>query len=209
MKTNRAVESRRCAWAAAVFVAAAAGGGLLWAAEGDEQPADARQASWSDYSIVTQRNIFSRNRGRRAERSPGNGAREAPAPVTLAPESYMVLKGIVAAGRTFAAFIEDTRTNEVFRVMAGGAIGAGTVTTLTLDSIVYKQRDKESSILVGQTLLGASGQTVLTFDNLMQWSTTEPTATPGGTAPAAETTSEAEAETLKKLLERRKQQLGE
>jgi len=207
MKTNRAVRSRRWVRAAVVFVAAA--GGFLWAAEGDEQPADSRQASWSDYSLVTQRNIFSRNRGRRAERSPGNDAREAPQAVALAPESYMVLKGIVAAGRTFAAFIEDTRTNEVFRVTAGGTIGAGTVTALTLDSIVYRQQDKEATILVGQTLLGASGQTVLTFDNLMQWSTTETAATPGGAAPAAEATSEAEAEMKRKLLERRKQELGE
>lgn len=182
--------------------------GVLWAAEGDAPPADNPPGLWADYSLIAQRNIFSRNRGRRAERTVRNEAEEAPQPTVLAPESYMVLKGIVAAGRTFAAFIEDTRTSEVFRLAVGGMIASGEVTHLTLDSIVYKQEEKESTILVGQTLAGGSGQVVLTFENIMQWSTTPSAATPGSSAGTTAPASEDEAAILKKLLERRKQELG-
>ncbi len=203
MKTRADHIRRVCA---ALMLLAAAG--VLSAAEGDEAPAADGQGSWSDYGIIMQRNIFSRNRGRRTERAARDDSREAPAPVVLSSESYMVLKGIVAAGTRFAAFIEDTRTSEVYRIESGEAIAGGSVKTATLDSIVFEKDDKESAIGIGQTLSGASAQTVLTFDNLMQWSAGA-SGTAGSSGAAAESTSEEEAEILRKLLERRKQELGE
>ena len=207
MKRARRMKTFSSVWLRGVLTAVIlAGTGVLWA-EGSEAPPPAQQRSWEDYGLLMQRNIFSRNRGRRPERTSRNEPQETPAPVVLAPESYMVLKGIVAAGTTSAAFIEDTRTNQVFCLTAGEKIASGTVTQLTLDSIVYKQGDRETTILVGQTLSGGCGQTVLTFENMMQWSTTA-SSTTSSSSTTTEPPSEDEAEILKKLLERRKQELG-
>jgi len=182
-------------------------GAVVPGEEGAETAVTGERGSWSDYSLIAQRNIFSRNRGRRAAPRSRNDAEDLPQRAAAPPaESYMVLKGIVAAGTTFAAFIEDTRTGEVHRVGSGAAIARGTVKIESLDTLAFRQEDKELRVAVGQTLAGGSSRTVLTLDNIMQWSASAP-AVPVATTPAP--ASEDEAEMLRRLLERRRQQLGE
>ncbi|MEJ2701797.1 MAG: hypothetical protein P8Z79_05085 [Sedimentisphaerales bacterium] len=161
------------------------------------------QNSWEKYQIILQRNIFSRQRGpiRRMRE-------ERPRPVvTRNPESYLVLKGIVQEDDTFIAFIEDTRTNTALKYHAGDSVARGLVKNFTLDSIEYQLEDKTAQVTIGHDLEG--GQGTIPMSRLLQMSTVsssprDPNAATGTPAPSAD-----EAETLKRLMEQRKQQLGQ
>lgn len=179
------------------------------ATDGNEPPVTVErsaieQNTWASYQIILQRNIFSRQRGpirrRRVERTRRT--------VTRNPESYHILKGIVQEGGTFIAFIENTQNNTVFRLREGESIARGAVKNFTLDSIEYQLEDKTVSVALGRDLEG--GQGALSLNRLMEYSatTSTPVSDPNA-APEETTTSEEEAEILKKLMEQRKQQLGQ
>jgi hypothetical protein len=163
----------------------------------------AEQNSWAKYQIILQRNIFSQQRGPLRQRQ----AAQARPVVTRNRESYLILKGIVQQGGTFIAFVEDTQNNSILKLHEGDSIARGVTKNFTLDSIEYQLQDKTVSVAVGRDLEG--GQGTLPMSTLLQLSATSlPARDPN--APARETTLTGnEAEILKKLMEQRKQQLGQ
>ena len=160
--------------------------------------------SWDAYRIVVERNMFSRQRGPRLERT----RRQVPvAPAAPDPESYVVLKGIVQEDGEFIAFLEDTQSGQIRRVRQGDNVVRGTVKSLTLDSIDYEFEDKTTTVTMGLNLQGGSDGTGFTaMYELSQTSATTPVegATESSTPP-----SEDEAEILRQLMERRRQQVGQ
>ena len=173
------------------------------------QPSDASergataQNSWEKYQIILQRNIFSQQRG------PVRRMREdRPRPViTRNPESYLVLKGIVQEDDTFIAFIEDTRTNTALKCHAGDSVARGVVKNFTLDSIEYQLGDQTTKVTIGHDLEG--GQGTIPMSRLLQMSAAsaaprDPNVPAEKAAPSGD-----EAEILKRLMEQRKQQLGQ
>jgi hypothetical protein len=170
-----------------------------------EQPA-AEQNTWAPYQIILQRNIFSRQRGPIRQRRATRPRRT----VVRNPESYHMLKGIVQEDDTFIAFIENTQTNRVLILHEGGSVARGIVKNFTLDSIEYQLEDKTISVSLGRDLEG--GQGTISMGRLLQMSATTSTSstTSDPNAPATETPlSGDEAEILKRLMEQRKQQLGQ
>jgi len=177
--------------------------GLCSAAERTEEPAP-NPASWDSYKVIVERNMFSRQRGA-AERRQRDEAQQV---LTVPdPESYYRLRGIAQEDGTFIAFIEDTRSSETLKVRQGEAVARGSIELLDLDSVTFRLDDRTIPVAIGQDLLG--GQGAVTMSELMEW-TPAPSASTGSqeAAPAAAPTGD-EAEILRQLLERRRQELGQ
>jgi hypothetical protein len=170
--------------------------------QAEEQVAD--QDPWARYEIILQRNIFSRNRRpfrlQREEERPAE-------PVTLPdPESYYLLKGIVQEDGAFIAFVEDKRDGSVLRLREGDRVARGTVESFSLDGLAYRMEEEVTRVMLGSDLQGGYG--AVTATDLMDWSGTSATPAPAGSgetpAPSAD-----EAEILRRLMEQRRQQLGQ
>ncbi|HPC93916.1 MAG TPA: hypothetical protein PLU87_03175 [Sedimentisphaerales bacterium] len=174
----------------------------LWPTAAVTQEPTEKPDTWTAYKVIVDRNMFSRQRGS-AERRRRDADREV---VTAPdPESYYRLRGIAQENGTFIAFVEDTRRSETLKLRQGDAVARGSIESLDLDSIVFRLEDRTITVAIGQDLLG--GQGAVTMSELMQWTPTPSTATGGPPAtPAAP--SGAEAEILRQLMERRKQELG-
>jgi len=187
--------------ACAVLMAAIWFAGLWPAAEGAQEPIE-RPDVWALYKVIIDRNMFSRQRGP-AERRQRDAEREV---VTVPdPESYYRLRGIAQENGTFIAFVEDTRRNETLKLRQGDAVARGSIESLDLDSIVFRMEDRTIAVAIGQDLLGGHGAG--TMSELMQWTPAPSTPTSGEPATPAAPTG-AEADILRQLMERRKQELG-
>jgi len=167
-----------------------------------ERPA-AGQDIWAKYQIILQRNIFSR------QRSPIRQSQDVRARtvVTRNLESYLLLKGIVQQDGTFIAFVENTQNNSVLRLREGDSMARGLVKNFTLDSIEYQLEDKIISVTLGHDMEG--GQGTLSMNRLLELSATSSPSSDPNAATEKPTLSGDEAEILRKLMEQRKQQLGQ
>ena len=158
---------------------------------------------WAKYDIVLKRNMFSRQRVPFRE-EPIKEERPKPMPN---PESYFLLKGVVQENNQFIAFVEDKQTGSVLRLRQGDRVARGTIKSLTLDGIEYELADKTTLVSMGFDLEGRHG--AVTAGDLAGYTPTAAVAAPGATtsppaAPAAD-----EAAILQRLMEQRKQQLGQ
>jgi hypothetical protein len=161
-----------------------------------------KQSGWAKYDIILRRNIFSRNRQVFRPRQ----FREERRVVVPNPESYFRLRGITQEDGTFVAFLEDTRTNVVLRLRAGDSVARGAIKSLSLDSLEYQLDERTVTVFMGQDLEG--GQGAITASELAQWSETAASlseAPPAGETPLQPTGDEADL--LRQLMERRRQQL--
>jgi len=158
-----------------------------------------RQSPWTRYEVILERNMFSRQRGFAQQRGdePGQVA------AVPNPESYLLLKGVVQENGQFIAFLEDTRSNSVLRLQEGAKVARGVIKSLTLDSIEYEFGKRTITVRIGQDLEGGFG--AVTMTELMEYSDSPTGASQDATteAPTGE-----EADILKQLMERRKQELG-
>jgi hypothetical protein len=161
------------------------------------------QNSWAKYQIILQRNIFSRQRGPVRQRQTA----QARPVITRNRESYLILKGIVQQDNIFIAFIEDTQNNSILKLHEGDNIARGVAKNFTLDSIEYQLQDKTFSVAIGRDLEG--GQGTLPMSTLLQLSVASRSAKDPNTPTKETTPTGDEAEILKKLMEQRKQQLGQ
>jgi len=172
---------------------------VLWPVAGLGQDAAEDQDPWTQYRIILERNIFSRQRG--PVRQPGE--REEPREIAVPnPESYFILKGIVQEDSEFIAFVEDTRSSQVLRLRQGNSVARGTIAALSLDSLEYELEGGKTTIRMGYDLEGGHG--AVTAGELMEWSQTS--AAVESAEPAVPTGEQADI--LKQLMERRKQELG-
>lgn len=185
-----------------VVVIAAVCLAILWSDVGRAEESAESPQTWDAYKVIIQRNMFSRQRGA-VERQ----RREEREVVTVPdPESYYRLRGIAQENGTFIAFIEDTRTNETLKLRQGASVARGVIESLDLDSIVFRIEDRTIPVTIGQDLLGGRG--AVTMSELMQWTPTPaPSTTDSEGTPTAPTGDEADI--LRQLLERRKQELGQ
>jgi len=173
---------------------------VLWPTVGGGKEWADREDAWARYEIILTRNIFSRQRVSPRQRE--FEEQERPPQVMPNPESYFRLKGIVQEDGVFIAFIEDTRSSSVLRLRQGQSVARGIVKSLTLDSIEYEFADKTVLVELGRDLEGGLG--AVTSTELLEWDPSEAGPSDTSTEPA---TGE-EADLLKKLMERRQQELG-
>lgn len=168
------------------------------------QNASGQENAWAKYEIILQRNIFSRNR--QAFR-PQESRQEPQQVVMPNPESYYILKGIVQENNEFIAFVEDKRGGAVLRLRQGDDIVRGVIRALNLDTLEYQMGDQVTTIRLGSDLEGGYG--AVTSADLMEWSQTPTTTAPPMQSSPQPPPSGDEAEILRRLMEQRKQQLGQ
>ncbi|GAG49585.1 unnamed protein product, partial [marine sediment metagenome] len=85
--------------------------------------------SFDKYKVITERNIFLRERPRPAQAS---SVRRPPPPP---PESPFTLTGVIRQGDEYIAFVEEAKRNVTSRVRVGESIADGRVSRITLDGI--------------------------------------------------------------------------
>ena len=199
--------------------------GLAFAQVGDGQESFRRS-----YSILLERNIFSRDRRPyvpERERS----TYEAPPPPPI--ESTLVLLGIGRQRGQTLAFVEDTLTGRIERHAVSSPIARGHVQSLTLDFLVYARDAKEevsdpnapaegetarvsppprlTKVWIGQNLMGETSAGSPSFSTstgaefFAAPTTGASQGAEGSTTPAGEG---GQSDILKRLLERRRQELG-
>ena len=171
-------------------------------------PVDPNQAakpnSWESFNLVLTRNIFSRTRiawrPRQEEEQPRATV------VTRNPEAYFVLKGVVQENDDFYAFVENSQDGTSLQVRRGDPVARGTIKTLTLDGLEYQMEGKDPVVVrVGYDLEGGIG--VLSTNQMLDLASTPPSSP---STPSTPTGSGAdESEILKRLMEQRKQQVGQ
>jgi len=198
-------------------------------ATGGGRDATPQQDPWEKYRIILDRNIFSRQRG--PVRKAGDG-REPNDVVVPNPESHFVLKGIVQQDNEFIAFVEDTQAGTVLRLRQDGRVARGVLKALDLDGIEYQLEDRTTTIKLGYDLEGRLGPVTTSAapqlpasssaaaapqparrPQTSQPQTSPPQASqPQPNPPQAgqpQTPAGDEAEILKRLMEQRKQELGQ
>lgn len=205
---GRTESSAKTASASAAKTPAGPSGRLTKPADANTAPApvvhrsrrDVKDPQWAQYEVLFERNMFSRFR--RSPRQRDDGPQ--PPRIVPNPESYFLLRGVTQQDHQFIAFVEDKNTGVVLRLHQGDSVARGQVKSLTLDSLEYQFQDKTTTVSVGYDLEGGRG--AVTGGDLASFTPSAPTATPTGAtaAPAAD-----EAEVLKRLMEQRKQQLGQ
>jgi len=167
-----------------------------------ESPGGEGAGAWARYSIILQRNIFSRQRTpfRPKERN------SEPPVVVPNPETHFLLKGVVQEDNEFIAFVEDTQGGEVLRLRQGDRVARGAIKTLNLDAIEYELEGKTIVVKLGYDLEGGRGS-VMARDLLEALPASSPAA--AGQQAQPPVPSGDEAEILRRLMEQRKQQLGQ
>ncbi len=152
---------------------------------------------WKKYEIITQRNMFSRQRVPfRPQESVMEKRRVMPN-----PESYLLLKGIAQENNQFVAFVEDKRTGSVLRLREGDPVARGRVKSLNLDSLEYEFQGKTTPVRMGSDLEGGIG--AVTAGDLANFTPSAAPATGSTPAPTAD-----EAAILQRLMQQRQQELG-
>jgi len=160
--------------------------------------------AWASFDIILKRNIFSRQR---TAPRPVVERKEQPPRVMPNPESYYLLKGVVQENDDFIAFIEDTQSGTVLRLRRGDPVARGAIKTLTLDGLEYVMEDKPTGVPLGRDLEGGHGN--LSTRQMLDLAATMPTTSLSPTQTTPTAPSDAESDVIRRLMERRKQQLGQ
>jgi hypothetical protein len=174
-----------------------------------ESAGDEGAGPWAGYNIIFQRNIFSRQRSPFRPREKNGQPQVVVAPN---PETHFILKGIVQEDNQFIAFIEDTQGGGVLRLRQGDRVARGAIKTLSLDALEYQLEDKTISVRLGCDLEGTRGVVTAPAGDLLgalQTPAPASTAAPAGQQAQTPAPTGNEAEILKRLMEQRRQQIGQ
>jgi hypothetical protein len=165
------------------------------------------QSTWEEYTVIVEKNIFSRNRWQQTERATTQ-ARTSPARART-PESFFVLRGIARDDEGFIAFIEDTRAYKMSRIRVGEPVTEGKVKDMSLDHVDFELNGEARRIEIGMDLGGSAPQAT-TYTGSPSFDL------PGGISPQGKDDSgkpasskEETDDILKRLKERRQRELGE
>jgi len=112
-------------------------------------PSNAAVTGWESYRILSERNMFVRNRVRPQR---DRGAMRVAPPDN--PDERLMLTGIIQQGGEYVAFFEDTRTRKTTTVQAGASVGRGRLTAIVLDAVQYTCDGAATKVLVGSSLTG-------------------------------------------------------
>ncbi len=119
-----------------------------------QDPGAPGRPTWDSFRVLTERNIFLRDRARpsRPSRSTDDRVREV---VVRDSDEDLILTGTVCQGSVAMAFIENVRIGEIERLYVGDNVGKGKITGITLDDIEYVRNGTTTKIEIGQNLRGS------------------------------------------------------
>lgn len=144
------------------------------------RPAMVPAASWSDYKVIVDRNIFSRSRTPRSggtryvpQERPRSNNREEP---------EMTLSGVAVHLAVRLAFFDDPQSGETLRVGVGQRVGKGTVVSIAPEGVELRLDDRVRRVQIGQTVSGreAVRSTVMTTASSQPVGETSPSASDRG-----------------------------
>lgn len=104
------------------------------------------------YGIISEWNVFLRERRRRREERPPETR---PAFVPRPAEESYALRGVVYEDGEFRAYIENLRTGSMMRLRMGEELARGTVSNIAMDAIEYEQGGRRVWVDVGRNLTGS------------------------------------------------------
>lgn len=123
------------------------------------------KAKWEDFRILTDRNIFDRNRRPQtvhvARTEPPRGQYTPPPPKPIDTDQYFVLLGIGLEGPQYTAFFEDSKAGKIIQVSPGDTVGRGRLGAVNLDSVQYDRDGKSRVVKVGYTLTGLQASSMV------------------------------------------------
>ena len=159
--------------------------GALFAA--DSKP-PTKQSYEERYRLLTEENMFLRDRRKPASRPIGSGNEGGPPRVVRAPETLYVLRGVVLEGDQFRAYIEDVTNAKMLRLAVGDLVARGHVAAIDIDAIAYEATGQITWVNVGADLKGQVATSSSTPTPRVAPSTTAstPAATTEGGTPAVE-----------------------
>jgi hypothetical protein len=135
-----------------VFVAMAlAGGAVVIAAE--TTPAT-KQSYQERYGVLSERNIFLRERGRPAPSTRQSDYTSRNSMSRPPAEATYVLTGIVLEDGQYRAYIEEVGTGRVQRLGVGDAVAKGHVLEIDIDAIAYSAGGEGTWVPIGCDLQG-------------------------------------------------------
>lgn len=123
----------------------------------EDETVSVPQNSWEAFSLITTRNVFSKDRRERQVEV----VRPPVVVVPPEPETFYVLRGIVREDgtlSTYSAYLENTQGGGSW-VHEGDEVCRGKITSLTFDQLVYERTDPNATgpvtVIIGQDLQGA------------------------------------------------------
>ena len=117
-------------------------------------PAPPARKNYGDrYNVLSERNIFMRERGLPATRPYAPRTYDS-APVRPPLEASFVLTGIVLEEGQYRAYVEDVSSGRVHRLAVGDPIARGHVPEIEIDAIAYSAGGQGTWISIGSDLRG-------------------------------------------------------
>lgn len=114
--------------------------------------------SLEDYSILAERNIFSRNRGKKKEAASAivhtPEVKPVPPPPPPKPTEKVILVGIVKRGDESVAFFEREQSKKSDSAKPGDAFAEGQIAAITATFVEFKKDGKTLRIEIGEHLIG-------------------------------------------------------
>ena len=165
---------------------------------------------YQKYGILVERNIFSRNRTRETDKrdeKPKNVVQQS------AHEEF-VLRGISRWSKEYVAFLENTHYSQTKMYRIGDSVAEGKIKNITLDYVEFETKTNVKKVEIGKNMQGEIYTPSASFDDLIDQTGILSDQTKTSSEPATTTDSDAGAENpeeqndiLKKLLEKRKEEL--
>ncbi|MBC7782943.1 MAG: hypothetical protein H7144_03815, partial [Burkholderiales bacterium] len=123
-------------------------------------PAMSQERRSDDYSekygVLSDKNIFLKDRPRPRPPSTARTERTERPPVPEEPlENRFILRGVVIEDSELRAYVENTRTNFISRLVPGDSIARGHVLEIGIDAIRYEQDGRIKWVEIGHNLAGA------------------------------------------------------
>lgn len=157
---------------------------------------EASENSYDRYKVIFERNIFSKDR---LPPQTQNGTRRVSIRQVL---SIYVLRGIAAQKDQNVAFIEEQISGQTMKAQIGTEVLDGKITEIKYDRVAFEQDGQTKYIRIG----GEFGKTETTVETT---ESEEASQAAPAEQPAAGGTTGDENDILKKLMERRKSELGQ
>ncbi len=104
------------------------------------------------YSVLSERNIFVKDRARLAPPRASSSTRPA---IPRAPELDYVLTGVVLEDGEFRAYVESSRGGGILKLRIGDPIARGQITQIQIDAIEYTSPAGRAWVDIGHDLSGA------------------------------------------------------
>jgi len=162
-----------------------------------EQEKSSEDSGYDRYKIIYEQNIFSKYR-RSAQDNQDSVSVSRKKSVVL---SLYVLKGVVVNGDQRIAFVEEQVSGQSMRIRVGDELLAGRITEIQVDGVLFAEQGQARRVAIGD-LFGKTE--TITMESVLDAPKTKPSVETLKIDLPADT----DGDLLKKMMERRKSEVG-